>query len=159
MQGGINNIPACIVSMHCTVPPTYYFYFFCYVQLCSAFFLLDQFMHVLISLGALTQPIMSISAQSDSHYIKWCCCTMLSMMSQQTHWPFVSSFLAFYGSVKAVSSFEMHCVCCCTALHCRELPSHLFLKLYVSVAAVRAETWLLNMEVMSLHNAPLQVFC
>lgn len=76
MQGGINNIPASVVSVHCTVPPTYYYYYyylFCYVQLCSAFFLLDQFMSVLISLGALTQPIMSISAQSDSHYVKWCC--------------------------------------------------------------------------------------
>lgn len=124
--------PASPVYMYCKVALTSYFSM-SYVQF---FFLLDQFMHVLISLGALTQPIMSISAQSDPHYVKWCCYTMLLMMSQQTHWPFMSfpssSFfiLWFSKSSQQFGNVRKKFVCCCTihypAIYCRELPSLCF---------------------------------
>lgn len=112
MHGSNNKIPAGLVSLHCTVAPTYSCLHFLGVMFSIFFPLLDQFIHVLISPGALTQLIMSISAQSDSHYVKWCCYTALLMMSQQSHWPFMSSTLAFYGSVKAV----MRCPPCRPAI-------------------------------------------
>lgn len=71
-----------LVHVYCTVALTSYFL--------ELFFLLPQFMYVLISPGALTQCIMSISAKSDAYYVKWCCYAILLMMSLQTDWPFIS---------------------------------------------------------------------
>lgn len=122
--------------VYCTVALTSYFF----VELCWAFFLFNQFMSVLISAWALTQHIMSISAQSDPHYVKWCCSTILLMMSQQTRWPLWSClswhFMVQWKQSAVLKYKEEMCLCSCIDIHCREPPPHLFLKLCNSMSAV-----------------------
>lgn len=117
-------------------------------ELCSAVFLLDQFMRVLICLGALTQPIMSISVQSDPHYVKWCCYAIDDVSTNLLAFCEFSFLGILWFSKSSQQSWNVRktSVCCCTAIHCRELPSHVFLKLYISLAAVRAATSSLEIQ-------------
>lgn len=107
--------------------------------------------------------IMSIRAQSDSHYLKWCRYTILLMISQQLFGlsavlimisqqlslSFCRSFLPLHFSLKTAYSF----VAPCLFLLWTKLQLCQILKCYVnSVPAVRTETRTLNVAAHTAHT-------
>lgn len=99
-----------------------------------------HFMHVLIS------PLTSVSGRSDEHYVKWCCCAVLLMICQQTHWPF-TRFLRFGKSSQRVLKRRV------AALQGAAVAR------VVGAAAVRKPGWI-NMEVTSpsSHNTGVSIY-
>lgn len=143
--------------MHCTVAPTYIIF----RSLWSAFIFSKADAYVYRFFLMFVIAMMSIRAQSDSHYLKWCRDTILSMISQQLSGlstvlimisqqlslPFCRFFLPLHFSLKTARSFAAPCLFPLRT----KLQLCQILKRYVnSVLAVRTGTSTLN---VAAHTA------